>query len=91
MAAYTSSHFHAASDNAFTRRDLLKAAIPAGMAAACLPQFATIAWGDDAGKNAAVVKTEEKIMPVRIITHGPKHHWFGYYDKQLFDPTGRYV
>ena len=25
------------------------------------------------------------------ITHGPKHHWFGYYDKWQFDPSGRYV
>jgi hypothetical protein len=29
--------------------------------------------------------------PVRAITQGPKHHWFGYYDKLEFDPTGRYV
>ncbi|MDZ4821171.1 MAG: hypothetical protein SGJ20_19595 [Planctomycetota bacterium] len=29
--------------------------------------------------------------PVRAITRGPKHHWFGYYDKLQFDPTGRYV
>ena len=30
-------------------------------------------------------------VPVRAITKGPKHHWFGYYDKLEFDPTGRYV
>lgn len=30
-------------------------------------------------------------VPVRQITHGPKHHWFGYYDKYQFDPTNRYV
>jgi hypothetical protein len=30
-------------------------------------------------------------VPVRAITRGPKHHWFGYYDKLEFDPTGRYV
>jgi hypothetical protein len=30
-------------------------------------------------------------VPVRAITHGPKFHWFGYYDKFQFDPTGRYV
>ncbi len=30
-------------------------------------------------------------FPVRRITRGPKHHWFGYYDKYQFDPTGRYV
>jgi hypothetical protein len=28
---------------------------------------------------------------IRPITAGPKHHWFGYYDKLQFDPTGRYV
>lgn len=28
---------------------------------------------------------------VRTITRGPKHHWFGYYDKFQFDPTDRYV
>ncbi len=29
--------------------------------------------------------------PVRRITKGPRHHWFGYYDKLQFDPTGRFV
>lgn len=28
---------------------------------------------------------------VRAITRGPKFHWFGYYDKLEFDPSGRYV
>lgn len=28
---------------------------------------------------------------VRTITSGPKHHWFGYYDKLEFDPSSRYV
>lgn len=30
-------------------------------------------------------------VPARVITHGPGHFWFGYYDKLQFDPTGRYV
>jgi len=30
-------------------------------------------------------------VPVRVITRGPKHHWFGYYDKLQFDPSDRYV
>jgi hypothetical protein len=34
---------------------------------------------------------EEKLPPVRALTRGPKFHWFGYYDKWEFDPTGRYV
>jgi hypothetical protein len=29
--------------------------------------------------------------PVRAITRGPGYHWFGYYDKLQFDPTGRYA
>ena len=29
--------------------------------------------------------------PVRTITRGPLHHWFGYYDKLEFDPTDPYV
>jgi len=30
-------------------------------------------------------------VPARIITSGPSHHWFGYYDKLQFDPTNRFV
>jgi len=30
-------------------------------------------------------------MRVRPITRGPRHHWFGYYDKLQFDPSGRFV
>jgi len=31
------------------------------------------------------------LPPCRAITRGPKHHWFGYYDKLQFDPSCRYV
>ena len=30
-------------------------------------------------------------VPVRTVTRGPKFHWFAYYDKLQFDPSGRYV
>ena len=30
-------------------------------------------------------------VPTRFITQGPEKHWFGYYDKWQFDPSGRYV
>ena len=33
----------------------------------------------------------QKFPPMRVITKGPRHHWFGYYDKLQFDPTSRYV
>lgn len=36
----------------------------------------------------AIVKS---YVPTRFITKGPKHHWFGYYDKLEFDPSGRYI
>ncbi|MBX3450963.1 MAG: hypothetical protein KF777_15460 [Planctomycetaceae bacterium] len=36
-------------------------------------------------------EVEPAFPPVRVITRGPRHHWFGYYDKLQFDPTDRYV
>lgn len=30
-------------------------------------------------------------VPIRCITPSEKAHWFGYYDKLEFDPSGRYV
>lgn len=30
-------------------------------------------------------------LPVQPLTGGRKFHWFGYYDKLQFDPSGRYV
>ncbi|MFH1719011.1 MAG: hypothetical protein ABIF19_16780 [Planctomycetota bacterium] len=41
---------------------------------------------------AGAAKTElSGLPPVRAITHGPKFHWFSYYDKLQFDPSGRRV
>ena len=47
----------------------------AGAALSLLPEFA---------------RATESVA-VRTITKGPKHHWFGYYDKLEFDPTDRFV
>ena len=44
------------------------------------------AWGG-AGRGARGARAASR----RVITRGPRHHWFGYYDKLQFDPTGRYV
>lgn len=50
-----------------------------------------------AGASAAIspsARADEKsqaFVPIRAITRGPKHHWFGYYDKRQFDPTNRFV
>ena len=37
------------------------------------------------------LENSEIHVPARKITHGPKHHWFGYYDKLQFDPSNRFV
>ena len=62
-----------------TRRWLLRRAAAAAAAAAMRP----VAAGDD--------EVDKALPPIRAITRGPKHHWFGYYDKLQFDPACRYV
>lgn len=47
--------------------------------------------GTCATLTGLAASVDEKLPPVRAITRGPKHHWFGYYDKLEFDPSGRYV
>lgn len=43
------------------------------------------------GLAAAPLLGADKLPPIRALTKGPKHHWFGYYDKWEFDPSSRYV
>ncbi len=40
---------------------------------------------------AAETDPLETFVPCRAITKGPSFHWFGYYDKREFDPTGKLV
>jgi hypothetical protein len=64
-------------EHSTSRRDLLRGAIPAGLGL----------WGAWRTKCFA----DEYRPSVRAITKGPKFHWFGYYDKLQFDPSGRFV
>ena len=41
-----------------------------------------------AALGAAALRADA-LPPIRAITGGPKHHWFGYYDKWQFDPSSR--
>jgi hypothetical protein len=66
-----------ASDGMPSRRDALRSLLPAAVGASTF------------GHAQCVGGTPQ--TPVRAITRGPKFHWFGYYDKLQFDPTGRYV
>jgi len=34
---------------------------------------------------------ETRPIPARAVTKGPRHHFFGYYDKSPWDATGRYM
>ncbi len=40
---------------------------------------------------AQTTNNTDQFPPHRFITSGPRHHWFGYYDKDQFDASGRYV
>ena len=39
----------------------------------------------------ADIPNSVQYVPTEVLTSGPDHHWFGYYDKFQFDPSGRYV
>ena len=47
--------------------------------------------GTRAAWERAVLAPGQKLPPIRALTHGPKSHWFGYYDKFQTDPSDRYV
>jgi len=49
----------------------------------------TLAAAAAGGKLGRAGAAREKLPPIRAITRGPKHHWFGYYDKLQFDPSSR--
>jgi hypothetical protein len=43
------------------------------------------------GRQPGPAKPDEIKLPARAVTKGPKHHWFGYYDKCPWDKSGRYL
>lgn len=54
-------------------------------------QTATTAMASSFLERLYASADPSKFPPIRTITHGPRHHWFGYYDKWEFDPTDRFV
>lgn len=76
-----------------SRRRFHGLATAAGLAAIAGPSHRRLAAADekrDAAKPASTGPLET-FVPTRPITGGPLNHWFGYYDKREFDPTGRWV
>lgn len=55
----------------------------------CLSSLASLI-ASSLGRSTKAQSTE-KMPPIRAITRGPKFHWRGYYDKELFDLSDRYV
>ena len=55
--------------------------------------FLAVAAGAALGCSSRIesVSSAPGMPPIRQISAGPRFHWFGYYDKQQFDPTNRYV
>jgi hypothetical protein len=65
----------------FTRRRFLDSCFRGAAAGLAVSAFQQSGRADE----------QTDLPPVRTITSGPRHHWFGYYDKLQFDPTSRYV
>lgn len=61
----------------FTRRSFLSTLAGTCVTAALAPRLLAASAGSE--------------VSVRPLTRGPKFHWFGYYDKLQFDPSGRYI
>ncbi|MDQ1256186.1 MAG: hypothetical protein QG656_782 [Candidatus Hydrogenedentes bacterium] len=62
------------------------------IAALGVTQMIMTAWGAPDGEAPQLPsKRFESNVPIRAITAGPRSHWFGYYDKLQFDPSGRYA
>ena len=61
----------------FTRRDFLAAAAATSFGLATFSRSSFAA--------------NDSLPPIRRITNGPKFHWRGYYDHDLFDPSSRFV
>ncbi len=39
----------------------------------------------------AIPTVDPSLVKMRAVTHGPKFHWFGYYNKYQIDSSGRYL
>jgi hypothetical protein len=68
-----------------------RAGLVLGLTAAFVVVVASQTAAAEPRFQQAINAPGRKLPPVRAITRGPQFHWFGYYDKLEFDPTGRYV
>jgi hypothetical protein len=80
LSTFLESGEHVMDDVRLNRRQLLQRATASAFVAARLSDLSTTA-------DAKLAS----LPPIRVITRGPKFHWFGYYDKLQFDPACRYA
>jgi hypothetical protein len=79
------------------RRKFLKTMASTGLGASAASMGMTGSRFPSLGLSSVVHAAEasvgplEAFVPYRQITRGPRHHWFGYYDKREFDPTNTLV
>jgi len=73
----------------FNRREFMQKIVVGSLT---LPGLSGSVLGGSAESKIDNRKSKLQSLPaVRAITQGPKFHWFSYYDKLQFDPTGRYA
>jgi hypothetical protein len=53
--------------------------------------FGSLAFAGRSFGQLPAQKFDNLGLPASAVTSGPKHHWFGYYDKCPWDATGRYL
>jgi hypothetical protein len=68
------------------RREFLRNAVGAASAFVLADGIAS-----GAGKGKGNMPIMQQLLAVRRVTNGPRHHWFGYYDKWQYDATDRYL
>jgi hypothetical protein len=75
------------------RRDFLRVTAAAGAAGLLPAPTALTAFGAAPADDLPITtkNTTYRLLPAKAVTSGPKHHWFGYYDKCPWDKTGRYL
>lgn len=67
------------------RRRFFKSAVGSAIVGMGMGSIAGSGWSGE------TVSGETKYPPAWAVTSGPKHHFFGYYDKCPWDATGRYL
>ncbi|HBO42574.1 MAG TPA: hypothetical protein DD670_01290 [Planctomycetaceae bacterium] len=84
----------ASGSNGGAVREIVNAILVAVFLVATIGAFASRASAADAIPKPdldSLPVVDSSLVPMRAVTRGPKFHWFGYYNKDQIDSTGRYL